>query len=916
MPPSGPPTAKVLIIGEAPGEVECLKGEGWVGPAGWLLGHTLHQVGINLDECAKSNSVWINPGKYPTGYEGALLMREFAPQLDEVLAASQAKVVVAAGGVALQRLTGLTDITNWRGSVLRDSDLAKGMLWAEARANKGRPAVEWERVWPPGAVVVPVLHPSGILRDPKRTDLFLLRRDLEKVAAIANGTFKQLEYKWHFFPRVSELMEHFADAREIYLDTEFNPESGHITWIGLSCNGRDVWGFPPLEAAYKEALRNLLGRPHVVYMAHNKLADERILRGRGIEVKGRFVCSMIQMYCLHPGTEVGLSPTSRYYLDDVMHRKWMEKDDPIYNGFDVLYGHQSYIKQLEEAARRPVRMDEEIRVRQELLGVTDVLEERGMLVCGVTQAALRASQEERISQLREVVDGAVRGAWEAHNARRLELVATATAKLEAHVAKWNGACPRHKTGWKKMPKHTHFKDCVCVEVWETGEAQRVQMQWHGYKNDIKQQKKGLKKQLEGFNPGSNDHLKWFLYSPVGLHLPIQRHHKTKQPTSGAAAIEKLSKLVKVKAQPEKWRIVEAIKGIQECEKAISTFIEVEVDANGYTHPSYKVHGTVTGRLAGGEDKKGELDKAMGEGGNPLNIPEEWRSMYVAPRGYQFVAADWVNQEGRLCAYFSQDANYLRQFAEEEKGGPDVHCQGAAILYGIDPVDARKVMVKMAGTEMNARDGAKRGRHAYSYNENPVAMLMHQMGCELQEAVRIKDAFDGAYPQLAAHKERLVREVCGRYEVDLGGKQPRARQVERGRGWMANPFGWMLEFPGIGHVRIDLVTGEKVATPTQANEVLAFPQQSTGASMWSRVQLAIQDIGAWGEWMPIYCGSYDNDVLCVPDTTADRDLAIKVLRDTMERGWAELDGTRYPISITQGYNLGPRSNDNVKGLGKL
>ena len=57
------------------------------------------------------------------GAEGAYLMREWAAQLDEEIGESKAKVVVACGGVALQRLTGFTNITKWRGSVLRETDV-------------------------------------------------------------------------------------------------------------------------------------------------------------------------------------------------------------------------------------------------------------------------------------------------------------------------------------------------------------------------------------------------------------------------------------------------------------------------------------------------------------------------------------------------------------------------------------------------------------------------------------------------------------------------------------------------------------------------------------------------------------------------------------------------------------------------
>jgi DNA polymerase len=57
VPGEGPRGARVMLVGEQPGDVEDLSGRPFVGPAGRLLDKALEKVGLPRDECFVTNTV-------------------------------------------------------------------------------------------------------------------------------------------------------------------------------------------------------------------------------------------------------------------------------------------------------------------------------------------------------------------------------------------------------------------------------------------------------------------------------------------------------------------------------------------------------------------------------------------------------------------------------------------------------------------------------------------------------------------------------------------------------------------------------------------------------------------------------------------------------------------------------------------
>jgi DNA polymerase-1 len=153
----GPKKAKVMIVGEAPGEREDDTHVAFVGPSGQLLRTTLKEVGIEPDECYITNVVKCRPpeNRTPTKSEQKICGSNY---LQAELGRVRPDWVLAVGNSPLTALCGLSGITKHRGSPIERGDYT----------------------------VFPTFHPAYILRSPQFGPTF--RSDLERFAGLVRGT--------------------------------------------------------------------------------------------------------------------------------------------------------------------------------------------------------------------------------------------------------------------------------------------------------------------------------------------------------------------------------------------------------------------------------------------------------------------------------------------------------------------------------------------------------------------------------------------------------------------------------------------------------------------------------------------------------------------------------------------------------
>jgi len=163
----GPQKARVMIIGEQPGDQEDRRGRPFVGPAGTLLDRALTAAGIDRKEVYVTNIVkhfkWEPRGKRHIHKKpSALEISACRSWLDAEFASIRPQVVVLLGATAVQSLLG------------------RQLLW---RQRRGR--------WGPSSLaphVLATVHPSSILRaedDKSRQEEFLrFVEDLKPVAEL------------------------------------------------------------------------------------------------------------------------------------------------------------------------------------------------------------------------------------------------------------------------------------------------------------------------------------------------------------------------------------------------------------------------------------------------------------------------------------------------------------------------------------------------------------------------------------------------------------------------------------------------------------------------------------------------------------------------------------------------------------
>jgi uracil-DNA glycosylase len=162
----GPADARVLFVGEQPGDVEDRKGEPFVGPAGKLLDRALVEAGIDRDETYVTNAVkhfrFTQSGKrrlhQTPGPEHVAACR---PWLDAEISLVNPELVICLGATAAKAMFGPSfRITKQRGQLVPlDQHVALG--------GEGSLFDEPEDAAVKSAWIMATAHPSAVLRGPE-----------------------------------------------------------------------------------------------------------------------------------------------------------------------------------------------------------------------------------------------------------------------------------------------------------------------------------------------------------------------------------------------------------------------------------------------------------------------------------------------------------------------------------------------------------------------------------------------------------------------------------------------------------------------------------------------------------------------------------------------------------------------------
>jgi len=325
---SGPRDAKILLLGEFPGEDDIRTSLPFSGASGDELRRMLSSAGIDYDSCfttqvfsqrPPSNDLekWmVKKAALPSGYDipayarGAYLHPAYVPQLREtqrLISSLQPNIILALGSAALWALTGSGGIAASRGSVI-EQELSPG---------------NWRKI-------IPTYSPSTVLRSwPFRPvvikDFIKARRES------ARPIFHRPARSLLIAPTVEELEQYVSknliSASLIALDIE--TANRQITCISFALSASSavvipLWDMSTESGSYYSArdelavwkiIRAVCASP-VPKLMQNGTYDTQYLVAAGCSVQNFFSDTLILHHALYPELQKGLGFLGSIYTDE------------------------------------------------------------------------------------------------------------------------------------------------------------------------------------------------------------------------------------------------------------------------------------------------------------------------------------------------------------------------------------------------------------------------------------------------------------------------------------------------------------------------------------------------------------------------------------------------------------------------
>jgi uracil-DNA glycosylase family 4 len=274
--------------------------------------------------------------------------------------------------------------------------------------------------------------------------------------------------------------------------------------------------------------------------------------------------------------------------------------------------------------------------------------------------------------------------------------------------------------------------------------------------------KGRKKLEVNFN--ASRFARWFLFD--WLKLPVLERGKEKpngDPGEPSMAESILLHLRQSTAHPAIQLMLDRV-GWQKNLSSFFNAYEVMFDENHRVHTTFKLAGTVTGRLSSG---KVDAEKVGGRtdlrGVNLQQVPRDpfIRGMFGAPPGWTFVEADYSQIELRIAAFIARERHMIALYQQ----GADIHMTTAMAVTGLPKSKVTKEIRKKVGKPVNF--GFLYGMGFRKFIET--AFNNYGAIFTEDEARAYRDAYFKLYPDLVRWHERqrrLVRDF-GRVQSPLG-----------------------------------------------------------------------------------------------------------------------------------------------------
>ncbi|WP_154222842.1 DNA polymerase I [Marinicella rhabdoformis] len=354
----------------------------------------------------------------------------------------------------------------------------------------------------------------------------------------------------------------------------------------------------------------------------------------------------------------------------------------------------------------------------------------------------------------------------------------------------------HLALWEQLEKEPHTKvftdiEMPLVRVLASMEQTGVYLD----ANELKKQSVHLAEKMavlqtkayelagKEFNLGSPKQLQQILFEEQGL--PVLKKTPGGQPSTAEDVLQDLS------ADYELPSTILSYRSLSKLKNTYTDKLPLEINnKTGRVHTSYHQAVAITGRLSSNNPNLQNIPIRTEEG-------RKVRTAFIAPDGWQVMAADYSQIELRIMAHLSQDENLLKAFKE----GVDVHSQTASQVFDT-PLDEVTGEQRRAAKAINF--GLMYGMSAFG--------LSKQLHISRKEASNYQKQYFAQYPKVKGFIDSV--------------KEKAAEQ-----GYLDTEFGRRLYFPEINNRNARVRAGAERAA-------INAPMQGTAADIIKKAMIAV------------------------------------------------------------------------------
>lgn len=708
-----------------------------------------------------------------------------ASYLDAEINAIKPTWILAFGNEALYAATGHSGIMKYRGRVLERRD---------------------------GPKIVATISPAAVNRNPGQMQSW--RGDLQFFAAQVAGRASLVQPPKvrviHTPERLVELRQNLVNAQLISYDVEtagngeFTPESFIVSLSG-TCEFADgsTWTFAlplyhpqsPFQATWLGVLDYLNRDWQTIpkQIAHNGKYDARWLRHFGLHAKVTFD-TMLAAHILDENRIKGLKPLARILLgvpDWGIDTKDLLSTPlkPIlkYNALDVWHTYHIYKV-----------------LREQLIAEPRLLR---LFVLLLMPANERLIEIER------------RGIW-------IDPEKLATASKIANDM-------RHELDDKLM-QFVPDPEEPGSSIYAESDAPWPTMGRRGKKAEV--------------NFNATKFSRWWIFEHLGF--PVIERGKEKD--DGSPGDPSLREAVMMELAESGHEVPKLLLERVKWQKYATAFLppyQALADSNNRLHTSFKLFGTVTGRLSSGKEEQEKLTARRGKrpGFNIQQVPRDKliRGLFGAPPGWWFVEADYSQAEMRIAGWMARDPVIMQIY----RMGGDIHKTMAMKMTGKPP----------SAITADDRKRAKPVNFGYLFGmwwKKFIQTAWENYGVRFTEAEAraSRKTFFDTYPRLEAWHRRQ-------------------RRLVRKFGRVINPIGRIRHLP-------DIYSTDQQVQQEAERQAINSPVQSFASDMNTLAMILIAEAfereGIQGHCLGLV---HDSNLMEVKDEDLAR--ALPIIKQTME-----------------------------------